>query len=48
MRLEYFDANGRAMWLRNLLDYCKVDYEDLRLERPKFFEYKKAGKYTYG
>ena len=48
MRLEYFDINGRALLARNLLDFCKVEYEDKRLTQPEFGQGKREGKYTYG
>ena len=46
--LEYFQGHGRAAQIRLLLEYCKVDYTDSRVEMGEFGKNKMSGKYTHG
>ena len=46
--LEYFPAHGRAGPIRLLLDFCKADYTDSRVDMQEFAKNKAAGKYTHG
>ena len=48
MKLYYFDVYGRAEAIRILLDYAKVEYEDVRTKQEEWGEIKKTGKFEYG
>lgn len=48
MKLFYFDLHGRAMQTRMILDYCGVEYEDIRVSPEQFGEMKEKGQLTYG
>jgi glutathione S-transferase len=46
MKLEYFPIHGRAIQIRLLLAYCKVDYEDIFVTLPEFAQRKKQGDFA--
>ena len=46
MKLEYFPIHGRAIQIRLLLAYCKVDYEDIFVTFPEFAQRKKQGDFA--
>ena len=48
MKLEYFRAHGRAQQIRLILNYCKVEFEDVYLTREEFEANKLANKYNNG
>lgn len=43
MKLFYFDIHGRVMQTRMILDYCGIEYEDIRVSPEQFGEMKEKG-----
>ena len=46
MKLEYFAANARGIFVRMLLDYCNVPFDDVYVK--DFGTRKSKGCYEYG
>ena len=46
MKLEYFAGHGRAIPIRLLLAYCKVEYEDIFYSFQEFGQKKKNGNFA--
>ena len=42
MKVIYFDVYGRAEPLRMLLNHAKVEFEDVRINRPDWPQFKEA------
>ncbi len=48
MKLEYFPIHGRAIWLRLILHYANVQFEDKMVSFQDFGANKAQGVYAYG
>lgn len=48
IKLTYFDARGRAEYIRQTFAAGGIDFEDERIDGPKFKEMKTEGKMIFG
>ena len=48
MKLEYFQAHGRALMIRLALNYCNIQFEDAYVTLEEMQANKAAGKYPGG
>ena len=48
MKLYYFDCYGRVENTRIMLNYAKVQFEDIRIDYDKFSDLKKEGVFEFG
>ena len=48
MKLEYFTAHGRGLYIRMAFEYSNTQYEDYAIGLEEFGKNKAQGKYKYG